>query len=121
MENNSNVFKSRTTNAERCKRYRERHSDEYKENDAIRKKRSRVSLKSDPVAYEQYKRKERERKRYATPVFSNNAVKSRSVKKVEKVLPKSPRRKKEIIKSLASKFNIRINLEKSERKKKGIE
>ena len=50
--------------------------------------------------------------------FSNSVIKSRSVKKAEKSLPQSTRRKKEVIKSLASKFNAKIQLEQKAGRKK---
>lgn len=131
-----------TTNAERCKRYREKNKEEYRINDALRKKQKRTVLKTlDKVKYEEQKKKDRERKRLsklkksqATPSsatsaleateaassspFSNSAVKSRTVKRVEKCRPQSPRRKTEVIKSLASKFNVKVKFgEKSGRKK----
>ena len=130
MENKQN--KSKTTNAERCKRYREKHSEEYRNQDALRKKRSRLILKSNNAVHEEYKRKERERKRTAklrknalnnqplkpSTSFSSAAVKSRSVKKVEKSLPKSPRKKWKVITKLVSKFRVRVKCgEKVERKK----
>ena len=42
------------------------------------------------------------------PSFSNSAIKSRTIKRVEKALPQSPRRKSEVIKTLASKFNVKV-------------
>ena len=106
MENKQN--KSKTTNPERCKRYREKHSEEYRNQDALRKKRSRLILKSNNAAHEEYKRKERERKRTAKlrknelnnqPLepptsFSGAAVKSRSVQESRKILTKEPLQKK---------------------------
>ena len=38
-----------TTNAERCKRYRESHKEKYRENDALRKRHSRLIATLDPV------------------------------------------------------------------------
>ena len=63
MENEGN--KTKTTNAERCKRYREKNSDEYKVKDALRKKRSRMVLKNSAYAYAEHKRRKRERIHYA--------------------------------------------------------
>ena len=57
--------KTKTTNTERCKRYQEKHSEKYRNQDALRKKRSRLILKFNNAAHEEYKRKERERKRTA--------------------------------------------------------
>ena len=132
---------TKTTNADRCKRYREKNKEEYKINDALRKKRARLILKTqDKEKHEQLKKKDRERKQLAkitskiqvtatpdqaastssphTP-FSNSAIKSRTIKRVEKSLPQSPRRKSEVIKSLVSKFNVKIQFgQKTGRKKK---
>ena len=105
MENKQN--KSKTTNPERCKRYQENHSEEYRNQDALRKKHSRLILKSNSAVHEEYKRKERKMKITAklrksalnnqplepSASFSSAVVKSRSVKKVGKSLPKSPRKK----------------------------
>ena len=136
--------KTKTANAERCKRYREKNADEYKINDVSTKKRARLVLKTDKSKYEAYKKKERERKQLAkirkdiarrneqnhheheeslspSTSFSNLAIKSRPIKKAKKSLPQSPRRKKEAIKSLASKFNVKIQLaEKARGKKNGL-
>ena len=57
--------KTKTTNAERCKRYREKNAGEYKINDASRKKRARLLLKTDKSKHKAYKKKERERKQLA--------------------------------------------------------
>ena len=59
--------KTKTTNAERCKRYREANADVYKINDALRKKRARLLLKSDKTKYEAYKKKKEK---------GNNSLKS---------------------------------------------
>ena len=89
-------------------------------------------LNNNADACAERKQKERERKHYAKikknytavttnsssqellqPVstsFSNPAIKSRNIERVEKSLRKSQRKKKEVIKSLASKFNISIKL-----------
>ena len=112
-------MKTKTTNADRCKRYRRKNADKYKVNDALRKKRARQLLKINKDQYEEDKKKKRERKRLAklrkniaishhsqepldsqpSTSFSNSAVKSRAIKKVEKSVSKSPRRKKEVIKA----------------------
>ena len=98
-------------------------------------------MKSNKTAHEEYKRKEKERKRTTklrknvlidyhrqseeplgpSIFFSNAAIKSRSVKKVEKSLPKSPRRKREVITRLASKFQFHVKFgEKVGRKKNAL-
>ena len=53
--------KTKTTNADRCKCYREKNAEEYKIKDASQKKQARLKLKVHKSAYEQYKkRKEKE-------------------------------------------------------------
>ena len=95
-------------------------------------------LKSNKTGHEEYKRKERESKRTTklrknvlinyhqqseeplghSTFFSNAAIKSRSVKKAEKTLLKSPSRKREVITRLASKYQIRVKFgEKLKRNK----
>ena len=102
---------------------------------------SLLLLKLNKDVYEEHKKKERERKRMAklrkniainhhpqepldsqpSTSFSNSAVKSRTIKKVKKSLPQSPRRKKEVTKSLASKFNVKVKLvQKVGRNKNGF-
>ena len=50
--------------------------------------------------------------------FSNSTIKARTVERVNNSLPKSPRRKKEAIKSLASKCNMKIKLGRQAGRKK---
>ena len=50
--------------------------------------------------------------------FINAAIKSRSVKIAEKSLPKGPRRKREVITRLASKFQVRIKFGENVGRKK---
>ena len=132
MENKQN--KRKTTKAERCKCYREKNSEKYRNQDALREKRSRWIVKSNNAAHEEYKRKERERKRIAklrrnvlnnqplepSTSFSSAAVKSRSVKKVEKSLPKSPCKKREVITKLVSKFQVRVKFGEKVGRKKNV-
>ena len=47
--------KTKTTNADSCKRYRKKNAKEYKINDVLRKKRARLPLKSNKDAYEEHK------------------------------------------------------------------
>ena len=51
--------KTKTTNSERCKCYQEKHSEKYRNQDALRKKRSRLILKFNNAAHEEYKRKKK--------------------------------------------------------------
>ena len=46
----------------------------------------------------------------STSSFSTKAVKGRRLKKACDALPKSPRKRSEIVQSLSKKFNLRINL-----------
>ena len=103
--------KTKTRNADRFRRYKEKNTEEYKTNDALRKKRARFLLKWNKDAYKEHKRKERERKHLAKhrknfainhpnlnqepfqTSFSNSTVKSRTIKKVEKSLPQSSRKR----------------------------
>ena len=52
--------------------------------------------------------------------FSNSAAKSRSIKKMKKYLLQSPQKKKEKIKSLASKFNVKVKLGQKIGRKKNV-
>ena len=91
--------------------------------------KTRLLLKLNKDAYEEHKRKDRKRRRLAkhrqivviyhshldqepsqTTSFRNSDVTSRIIKNVEKSLPRIPRKKKEVIKSLASKFNMKVKL-----------
>ena len=127
---------TKTTNAERCRKYRQAHSDKYKQADALRKKHARAKTKVlDPEKYKfkkemdkLRKREERLRKKLAAAVsnettpctssYKHKSIKFRSLKKVENSLPKSPRKKKEIIGHLASKFNLRIQFQSRGRGRK---
>ena len=61
MENKEN--KSKITNAGRCKNYLEKNLKEFGKKDALRKKHSRLTLKSNKTANKGCKRKEREKKK----------------------------------------------------------
>ena len=131
------------SNAEKCKRYRARHQSKYREADALRKRHGRLLLKhtnpgADAARLSDQKIKKRiyrERKKNGciqdaattnlptTPsigtssAFSQRHIKSRSLRKVESVLPKSPRKNPEIVESLAKKFQIRIQYKSTGRPK----
>ena len=47
--------------------------------------------------------------------FKHKATKHRSLKRADEALPYSPRKKKEIVTSLAKKYNIRIQLQDPKR------
>ena len=56
--------KTKTANADRCKRYRDKNPEEYKINDdALRKNPAKLLIKSNRDAYEKHKSQEREKKR----------------------------------------------------------
>ena len=107
--------------------YRKKKAEEYRRKDRERKQFQRGYRKyfSDSTKYEEFKRRDLERKaakkasKLATysketlsssssSSFKHYATKARSLKKVENALPNSPRKKVEIVTSLASKFNLRI-------------
>ena len=136
MENKEN--KSKTTNAERSKRHRDRNLEQYRKKDAVRKKHSRLILKTNKTANGEYKRQEMERKRTTklrkniliyyyqqseeplrpSTFFGNATIISKSVNETEKSVPNSPSRKREVITRLASIYQVRVNFGgKVERKK----
>ena len=117
------------SNAEKCRRYCEKHKVKYQKVDALRKKHQRVVMKKDPYINEirlkiqrEKKREYRERilkeksqtnesfKSLASSSFSNNAVKGRSLKRACDALPKNPQQRSEIVQTLKKKFDLRINL-----------
>lgn len=125
-------------NNERCKRYREKHQEKYREDDKFRKRHSRAMLKfKGGLLYEETKKKNRERMRQARTLakeerereekellnhaststssplsssFSSTQSRSRSIKRAEKSLPESPRKRVEVIGNLAKKYEIKIDL-----------
>ena len=112
-------------NREYCRKYRQRNLEELRKRDKERKQLERDHRKFfHGGKYEEYKKKDRERKAAEkaknilndspiTPVlqpssFKHNCTKIRSLKKADNALPQSPNKKKEIISSLASKYQLRI-------------
>ena len=130
--------------AERCKKYRQKHKEVYREKDALRKRNYRQKMKANPIANEERLRVQRERKqKYRQRVkgsiatataanleteqnddsaFAQAYIRSRTIQKVAKTLPKSPRKRKEVISALANKFKLRIqaNRIKSRKTKKRV-
>ena len=119
--------KKRGKNADYFRDYRKKKTEEHHRKDRERQQFQRDYRKyvSDPAKYEEFKRRDRERKAakkaselatysketLSSPPsssFKHYATKARSLKKVENALPNSPRKKAEIVTSLASKFNLRI-------------
>ena len=130
--------------AERCKKYLQKHKEVYREKDALRKRNYRQKMKANPIANEERLRVQRERKqKYRQRVkgsiatataanleteqnddsaFAQAYIRSRTIQKVAKTLPKSPRKRKEVISALANKFKLRIqaNRIKSRKTKKRV-
>ena len=48
--------------AERCKKYRQKHKEIYRENDVLRKRNYRQEMKANPVANEKRLQVQREKK-----------------------------------------------------------
>ena len=100
--------------AERCKKYRQKHKEVYREKDALRKRNYRQKMKANPIANEErlrvqrgkkQKYRQRVKKSIATATaanlvtdqnddsaFSEAHIRSRSIQKVAKTFPKSPRK-----------------------------
>ena len=113
--------------AERCKKYREK--------DALQKRNYRQKMKANPVANEERLRVQQEKKQkyrqrvkesIATATAANLVteqnddsplsrahIRSRSIQKFAKTLPKSPRKHEEVISALANKFKLRIKTTQS--------
>ena len=122
--------------AERARRFREKNQNRIREEDALRKRHMRLSMKiKDPAKNEERLRKKREYKRNyrqkmkaaaalsesqqnttssstststAVEGFSQRSIYMRSLRKGEKALPKSPRKQKAVVTSLAKKFALKI-------------
>ena len=115
-----------------CKKYRQTHKERYQLLDAERKSNERTKLKlMNPELYRLKKADDRERAKLyrlrkkcalvnteieeqveerdlSTVSFRTKQSLNRSVHKVEKALPCSPRKKSEVIEKLAKKFQLRI-------------
>ena len=117
------------TPAQRAKRYRENNKEEVRKRENLRKKQHRVTLKCvNPIANkerlekqkiakalyrkrkleEAIKAKESTNTSSPSSKFSNTAIRARSLKKAADALPKSPRKKVEIVKSLAKQFHLKV-------------
>ena len=105
-------------------KYRQKHKEVYREKDALRKSNYRQKMKTNPIALQRVK----ESIATATAAnlvteqsddsaFSQAHIRSKSIEKVAKTLPKSPRQRKEVISALANKLKLRI---KSTQSKAGI-
>ena len=93
--------------AEQCKKYRQKHKEVYQGKDALRKRNYRQkSIATATAAY------------FVTEqnngsAFSQAYIKSRIIQKVAKALPKSPRKRQEVISALANKLKLRIKATQS--------
>ena len=119
------------SSAERCKRWLEKNKAKVLAKDVLRKRYRRVQMKHlDPPKNEArllkerlYKREYRKKMKElvsqstetltsesesTTEGFSQRSSKLRSIKKGEKALPKSPRKRNAMMTSLAKKFQLRI-------------
>ena len=131
----------KTTNAERCKKYREKNKEKYQKNDRLRKKNARVTLKvTNTSAYENLKLAERLKKRQyhlkkkqekavsnessSNPALVNSSsfkykcTRNRVLNRVKKALPGSPSKRNEVIQSMTKKFNLRISYQPTKRGRK---
>ena len=122
-------------NAGYCSKYRNKDIDKICQKGKERKNFERKYVKyCDEKNYEEKNRKDRERKRLAkkskleqidqpspvttrektetegteasTSSFKHKATKYRSLRRVDDALPKSPRKKKEIVTNLAKKYSV---------------
>ena len=136
-----------TSKAQRCKKYRDKTKENYKKNDALRRKRYRLIMKlNDSEMYREKKEKDKLRKRaekkrkklgreaLQTPstspqttiarvskessAFKYRSTKQRYVKKVEKYLPKSPGKRREVLHKVTNKFCVRFDFKAKKGKKK---
>ena len=135
-----------TSNAQRYKKYRDKHKENYKKNDAFHKKHYRLMMQlNDSEKYKEKKEKhklrkrdERERKKLEletlqTPstspqtaiarassessAFKCRSTKQRYIKKIEKYFPKSPGKQREVLHEITNKFCVRFDFkERKERK-----
>ena len=116
--------------AERCGKYRQKHKGVYREKDALRKRNYRQNMKANPIANEerlrvQQEKKQKSRQRVKESIatatsanlvaeqnddsaFSQAHRRSKSILKVAKTLPKSPRKRKGVISALTNKFKLHI-------------
>ena len=137
------------SNTQRCKKYTDKTKENYRKNDAFRKKRYRLMMKlNDSEKYKEKKEKDKLRKRaerkrkkleletLQTPstspqttiarvskessAFKYRSTKQRYVKKVEKYLPKSPGKRREVLHEITNKFCVLISKQRVERRKANL-
>ena len=114
------------SNAEKCRRYQTKNTESYRKAEDLRKREYRKVLKAkNPLANENSLKIKREKKRIyrkksrkqnkenptSSSSFTCASTRKRSLKKVAKTLPKGPNKQTEIVKSLASKFDLWIKLD----------
>ena len=136
-----------TSKAQRCKKYRDKTKENYKKNDALRKKRCRLMMKlNDSEKNKEKKEKDKLRKRAErkrkklelealqapstspqttiarvskeSSAFKYRSTKQRYVKKVEKYLPKSPGKRREVLHEITNKFCVPFDFKAKRGKKK---
>ena len=116
--------------AEPSKKYRQKHKEEYREKDVLQKGNYRQKMKASLIANKERLRLQLKKKeKYwqwvkgniatATAVnlmtaqnndsaFSQVYIRSKNIQKVAKTVPKSPKKRKEVISALANKFKLSI-------------
>ena len=114
------------SNAEKCRRYQIKKAETYRKADVLTKREYRKA--KNPLTNENRLKIQREKKRVyreksrkqnkenptSPPSFTGASTRKRSIKKVVKALPmefKIPSNRIEIVKSLASKLDLRIKLD----------
>ena len=98
---------AQVTPAEKAKRYREKNK--VREQEALREKLRRVEMKvSNPEKNKARLLKENCTSGSIEKGFSQRSSEMRSVRKAEKSLPRSPRKRNAVASSLAKKFQLRI-------------
>ena len=110
---------TKKTNVDYCRKYRSTRRKTKSENNL----RDRKKYLGTKVNYMKFKENDRMRKGIAKEAavvrpcapFKHQCTKSRSLRKAENSLPKSPRNEKVIIDSLSKKFNLRIVMAKSKK------
>ena len=125
------------SNAQKCKDYRKKKRTKLQMQEKSQKAKMREAMKKDPVKYKAFLSKDRERKKIAamkkkaekqgiqvtpdtTPTsstFTTKQSRERCIRKAERALPKSPRKKSEVAQNLAKKFELKILMPARGRKK----
>ena len=111
------------SNAEKCRRYRMKKAETYRKADVLTKREyrkaknpltnaNRLKIQREKKrVYSEKSRKQNKENPTSSSSFTGASTRKRSIKKVVKALPKSPNNRIEIVKSLASKLDLRIKLD----------